>query len=462
MNCIKCGNLVQANEKFCNSCGEPASRPAAEENALRAVWLAAAALGLICIAGFFSVWQQDYTACILLFYFICGCALYLFVSGGLKFKIAAGCILISASFLLAYAVSMSRVMSSSFSYNPAAAFNSFFADRFFYYLFLSIIISVTGIAISLVPFDSRKNKLILAGLSGAFVYAAYANVRFLMLSAPLFVLLPERVLTLAHAAVILLSLCAVNMFCNMQSRKIITGAGHKIWFVLCVLFSSVNLIVQTAIEISNRRPIALRENSFVIFLLTAVGIMGYVKLCSSKRSGYMYILMSIGLIFFINFNINLSAVLRTLAQSSRLHPGALSSLGLSFTILINPFITGLLLLGPWKTIPEDTGISLNTVSGGDKIFSIVGLASSFIIFFTGALNIYGVSQTAIRELWVFFAFFIPGTIFLVIQFLYASACFGKNAGIGKGLSAAGRVCTIFSLMFVALICFGLIYTAVNA
>jgi len=423
-----------------------------EENPFRAVWLAVSALIIMCFASFFSTDIINQTAIALLFYFMSGCALYLVTRRGVKYKIYAGAILVIASlflnFYITYVFSLFR--------NIVVVFKPI---SFIFFINFSIIIFVTGIVFQII-FKTDYNKdnkkqILLLGLIGAGAFIIYAFIYGISTNHPrdafflngysnIISLIPNIIL----AAFLFLSIIAVYMICNIRSYKIQTTAGHKVWFSLCIIISTIVLIAQTVIEIMGmpKRPgYALIDNVFILFVLTSLGIIGYIKLLASKRTGYLIILMSIGFIFFTNLQIGIFQLIRPLPLG-KLNASAFGDIALSFTVLINPFITSMTLLNAWKTTPNELLREKPKVSAVFKIFSIAGLVISFAIFIISSLIIYGRFAFSSPDT-NFFPFVVIGAALATLQYFCVAACFNKVFKAPKGLLITGLVFTIISLLF---------------
>lgn len=476
MNCSKCGYLLRADAKFCRNCGEPVLSPAPnfwrqaeisampaalEANPFWAVWLAAAAMIIMLLTSFFSEWHVNQAACGLLFYFLAGCALYLMISGKTKHKIYAGGILLLASFLSAYISVMSRILMATAQYIPSRAVGLLFTDgRFVFCLIFSAIVFAIGVISPLIFKTDMKKRAFYTGLISAGALIAYIFIRNIILpNVDFFHAFVNTLLSLVNAAALFLSLIAVNMFCAVRSYRIQTGAGHKVWFSVCAVFSAVSLVAQNVIEIANRGKMPLRDNAFVLFVLISIGIFGYIQLLASKRSGYPVILMAIGLIFFANLQINVNSLLIPFLQRRQLNVLAFRDILFSLTVLVNPFITGMTLIGAWKLIPNEPPREKRRVSVVFKVFSIVGLVSAFVIFFTGALDTYGVFKFASHQAGIFMAFTAGGAAGAVLQVFCAAACFGKNAKAPKGLLVTGAVFAVIITIFAAGMTAGIIFGA---
>jgi len=299
--------------------------------------------------------------------------------------------------------------------------------------------------------ENNKTKILCSGLisAGALVVyvffkgEAYTLYRGILSYTLRVVLLGNVIPAVINSAVLFLSLIAVNMFCNLRSRKIQTGAGHKIWFSLCFASSTIVLISQNIIEMAGSGGAPLIANNFIFFVLTSIGIIGYIQLLASKRSGYPIILTAIGFIFFINFKINVSSFLMPLLQRGQLYTPALGDTALSFMSLINPFITGMTLISVWKIIPNEPPLE-KRVPVVFKIFSVIGLLTSLAMFFTGSLVIYGIYEFSARNIGIFVTFVVIGAALAVLQFFCAASCFGKNSKGSKGLLITGLVFAVVS------------------
>jgi len=263
-----------------------------------------------------------------------------------------------------------------------------------------------------------------------------------------------------NAAALFLSLIAVNMFCNLRSYKIRTGAGHKVWFFLCVLVSTISLVAQNIVEMVNREGLPLRDNAFILFFLTSIGIIGYIQLLASKRSGYLVILMAIGFIFFINFQIGVNSFLRPFLLRGQLYTPALGDIAFSLTVLINPFITSLTLINAWKIIPNEP-LREKKVPVIFKIFSIIGLLSSLALFCTGALITYGIFAFAARNIGIFITFVVIGAAFATLQSFCAASCFGRHSKGSKGLLITGLVFAVISTMMTTGAMIGIVSSLIN-
>ena len=479
MNCSQCGYLLRADAKFCRNCGEAVSNTAPawwlptkkpempaelEADPFLAVWLAATALALMLLTSFFSEWQVNQVACGLLFYFLSGCALYLMISGKIKHKIYAGGILLLASFLSAYISVMSRVMMATRQYIPSRVLSSLFTDgRFVFCLIFSAIVFAIGVVSPLIFKTDIKKRAFYTGLISAGALIAYIFIRNIILILPnsdfFYAFINTLLSSVVNAAALFLSLIAVNMFCTLRSYKIQTGAGRKAWFALCAVVSTVSLIAQNVIEIANRGKMPLRDNAFILFVLISAGIFGYIQLLASKRSGYPVILMAIGLIFFTNFQINVNSLLIPFLQRKQLNVLAFRDMLFSLTVLVNPFITSMTLIGVWKIIPSELPREKRRVPVAFKVFSVIGLVSSFAVFFTGALDTYGIFSFASHQARIFMAFTAGGAASATLQVFCAASCFGKNAKAPRGLLVTGAVFAVIITIFAAGMTAGIIFGA---
>jgi hypothetical protein len=207
--------------------------------------------------------------------------------------------------------------------------------------------------------------------------------------------------------------------------------------------------------------VPLKDNTFILFVFTSAAIVGYILLLASKRSGFLVILISIGLLFFNDILIGLNSLIRPFVRTGQLYTPALGGMGISLTMLINPFITGMTLIGAWKIVPNEPPHTKREVSGIFKVFYIVGLACSIGIFFVGALNIYGVFEFASRQIWVFLVFVVAGAAIAYLQGFCLADCFGKNSRAPAGLLITGAGFAIAASIMVLIMTGGLIVAAIG-
>jgi len=190
----------------------------------------------------------------------------------------------------------------------------------------------------------------------------------------------------------------------------------------------------------------LSARSPVFFVLTIIAIVGYIMLLASRRSGYFLIVLSITTIFFTCFKYGMNSLkLTELFLGGKYNPLGFGFMAESFIYLINPLVTGLILIGAWSTDPHELREEKAKIPVIYKISSILGSAIFLTLFVGGAASYYGFKSTREPGLFVFTV--VLGAVLAALQMFCLLACFRKDSKARKGLLITGLVFTAIATVF---------------
>ncbi|MDR0594460.1 MAG: zinc ribbon domain-containing protein, partial [Bifidobacteriaceae bacterium] len=138
----------------------------------------------------------------------------------------------------------------------------------------------------------------------------------------------------------------VAMVCWMPSRRLALGTGAKVWLWICLVATSAQYVAQLVVTEFAQDWQSLPPFQEVLLPLAAV--VAYVLLVRSRRVGYLVLLAAAGAM--------VAAPLATWFAGLAHSTDPVMRLGGLLGILpgvVNPLITGLVLMTAWKKVPPE-------------------------------------------------------------------------------------------------------------
>jgi hypothetical protein len=421
---------------------------------LRALILAGAAVLLIFIASFrvADLHSTSTTICFFLLILTEACALYLIVQDKPLYKIAAGTLFFVSPFFFANhtaqtvfaLIARQSYYAEDSGYQVFALFNNVALLHYLLpALLFSLIIGGTGFLLSfLIKEDSKTRRMLLAG-SGAAVFLVIQPLVYLVLNPGSYSLLLGFSSGILDALAFFLAFLLVGAICRIKSYDLKNSTGRKAWFWICTVFSSISLLVQSILAVSGSGD----SLGFLPTILVAIGVVGYILLIGSRRMGYIVIILAIGVLFFGELSAALVGVVNTLMGSNVSSMGdAALQVGLTLTMLVNPTITGLVLMGVWNQPPAAAPYQRPKVSVLFRVTAVCSLAFGFF----GAL---GFARGTFNLIWVPSggyeaptAFFTLSLICAIVGLFATLECFNPRARVRKPLLVTSVVTTVISFL----------------
>jgi hypothetical protein len=435
----------------------PIQGTALAANPLRAIILAGAVFITILFGAFFAAGRGAVESSYLyiLFLVLVACGSYLALQREALYKVAAGVLALVApltfSFVSTMVMASNYSMATTYTNVPGLSmfFDAFEPINFIIQLVTAILVIGTAFAVSLLIKSEPKKQTLLATLicSGAFLAVSFLLYVILFRGFnPIYFLLLGIISNIPDALALGLAILLVSLFCTMKSFTLKVGLGPRIWFIVCLFFTSLSYVVTTAMgyELSSSY---LQLPTLMLTILTSLGIVGYALLVGSKRTGYLLLLLGIGVLFFGQFNSNFSYLLQGFVYGAPSGNSASLGIGLvsSLSVLVNPTITSIVLLRAWKIVPDQVPYEKPRVALIFKIASIVAIVSGFILFFVGSVVFFGIG--GYREVSAFFFGTLLGGATCVVGLFAALACFRKQSRASKPLLIISLVLAAFALAF---------------
>lgn len=202
----------------------------------------------------------------------------------------------------------------------------------------------------------------------------------------------------------------IYMLCNPKGAALRTGTGTKVWFCICILFTSGSVVVSLVTETMGVASAAV----------AIVGVVGYILMLMSRRAGFPILLMAVLMSVVAGINAGLMTGRPSLAVS-------LSSL----VGLVNPFITWLVIRNAWQDVSVPSGYAVMPAQEVEKpavhvvfkIAAIVNIAVGSMLFLAAA---YVMLQLArfVMEPFVFGV--VLGGVLIGLGLVAAMQCFGSK------------------------------------
>jgi hypothetical protein len=259
-----------------------------------------------------------------------------------------------------------------------------------------------------------------------------------------------------YAVALGLSVKLTAMLCLFKSRRMTVGAGPKVWFWICLVFTSGATIAMAVLaeqSIAFGGAIVGWVPDYFVLPLYLTVVAGYILLVRSRRLGYVLVLLGTGVMLFGQF-----ADVVWVALSSGDASAALN-LATVVTGALNPTITGLILLAAWKTVPVEPAFAKRPVPVIFKIGAVSALVIGLLIFLILCTAAYAEINSGMKpsgQLVVAVA--LGGTISLVALFGLVS-CFDKRSKGSRGLLVTTLV---LGALPVAAVLIGLIVALVQS
>lgn len=501
MNCQNCGNLLTSGAAFCRQCGTPVahtSQPPQQpiyqqpvyhqpqqqapqqplytqpsytqpmaappvqvqgtplpENPLRVTFFAGGMIILMLLTALCGSGADEYTTSYLRALFVgsLACSVFLITKGDSANRIFS--LVIAGSAALIYSLSFQACVafSTTYSFNLFALFHG--SNILFLVQHLVVAAAVVGTAFGTTMVFKRnpKRATLLIGLISAGSYMLITA-----LAAVLFNAIPSLIYffttffsSFIMAAALFGTVMLASMISNFRSTELQISVGYKVWFSVCIFFSTISFITVALGGI-----VGTTFFSYVGFLssiLTIGGIVGYILLFFRKRIGFPLILISIGVMIAGDLSSGFSLVLQSLmAGNQNLVSYGFGLMATSLTSLVNPAITGIALYFAWKKIPAATAYQKPLVTQLQKIFAIAGTAVGGLLFIIGSFAFYNLLD--LREITDFILGVCSGAVVLIIGIAAFFACFRKESRVPKGLLMTNRVTAIVGFVFLLIVITG--------
>lgn len=249
-----------------------------------------------------------------------------------------------------------------------------------------------------------------------------------------------------------LAVVLVYLLCTMRSHRIGARAGHKAWFWLCIVANAI-LLLAVAIGRMTDSPY-FGYMGFAPTMLTLAFILGYVYLALSKRIGYLMIVLAAGISFFGSFDHAFSQALYSGGAVGGGWAGVWEAVIGNASSLINPLITGLVLLGIWRAVPPPAPAQPKpAVRVLNKAGAVVCIVGGALLFLLGSAN-YFLPFTMQYDGPPGIAF-VAGVLFgaaaVVVGIHATMACFRKEDTVPRGLLRASLVIAVIAVALLPLV-----------
>lgn len=259
----------------------------------------------------------------LLIYIFIGCAIFLLLQKGLKYKIFA-----SAAFLLSYILQLINMgyqtvngINLAYLLKNLAIVSNWTRPLILY----AIVVGLSVLFLFLIKGQNKTKAYITAWICGAGLFI-YQIILFI----PQLGRIPAQYAIYTIISYIIRIACLVfivyllNALVSLKTEKILLTTGAKVWLSICIGFTALMLILS----------LAAGPFYIVILILPLMGITGYILLLCKIRSGFLLSLFAVALT--VAISINLSIISRNAAYL------------VSIVGIINPTITWALIYNSWK------------------------------------------------------------------------------------------------------------------
>ena len=268
--------------------------------------------------------------------------IYLMLREDTRYKIISGAGLFLGAIIYAFATVYLQVYGRMMQAPPWGAImnDPVFAYYLKLYFTIAVAIGLCTFIIKAVYKASDKQQLMLAAWLSAMLmflikfFRAYAYI-FIYPDMPFIRRAGSLVGIIEDALFIVLFTLIIYQISTLKRKELITGTGPKIWFSVCILFTTISIIVGLVAQ-------SLGIASVIIAL---VGIAGYILLLMSRRQGFLILLAAVV--------INVAAGISTGMTGNQ--PSWLNVL-IALAGLINPLITWLVIRQAWVE-NQTTGIT---------------------------------------------------------------------------------------------------------
>jgi hypothetical protein len=414
---------------------------------MRAVALAGAAIAILLASlAFANVWTVTTPAPRLVFAIVLAAAAYLAQKPGLFYKATAG-IAAGAGALacfLGYVAAPGSFMSAGFYQSQVPLISRQTLGVLTQTLLVAAAVVLAGwFAAKLRPGDTRKQTTLAALFAGG-VFAVLTPLTTLALGLnPPFLRAGLAVQAgvagpLLTAVALGLAVKLVCLLCLLPSRAMTVGVGPKIWLWLCLAGGAsatfmAGVPAQQSFEQRGWWP------DFFQIVCCVVLTVGYLQLARSRRLGYVLVLIGSGTMVFAGVLQPVMAWVTTLASPPwswfvRLVMPAVPSL---LGGVLNPTITGLVLLRAWKTVPAEPPAMKRPVPAVFKACAIVTLTAGLAGFLVGS-GVFLIDP-AYQNLGGYLLFVLPWAATAVLGVYATVSCFDKRAKGSRPLLVTSAV-----------------------
>jgi hypothetical protein len=325
---------------------------------MRAIMLAGAlvvTMLLSCLAA--AIWENGASHTRILYLTVLACAAYLVQKDALFHKVAAGIAAAAAALVFAIGVSVLTVVQLRGTFNMADVFVGNFFRSFVGMLIVAAAVVAAGFLATLVVKGDTRRQTTKAALfcGGAYLVFNMITAVIVFRSSLSSAIIYSGIGVIPNAVALGLAIKLASLLCLAKGQRLQTGAGPKVWFVVCMIFSTLSVVVLFLLWQAN--PAIVDPPGFFAVLLSIAGIVGYVFLLCSRRTGYVLILIASGTLLFGNLSFNLGGILVGFEVGAGPQVLGEYTAGLfsSLLIALNPTITGLVLLRAWKAVPLSAG-----------------------------------------------------------------------------------------------------------
>jgi hypothetical protein len=406
---------------------------------LRALVLGGALLLMMVVGTVFLVDRGKYDSAYLslAFLLIAACGTYLMMQKDTRYKVTAIPLFVLAPVLYVLFSAMQTAYLSTLDYNPLALFTERYLLELLQALMLSALIAVASLVIP--QFAKRDKKAInnLVALGGCGVILVLGTIISMMVFRSMGIpSIAVRFLNgIPDAAFFFLAFKLVTMLCELKSYGICTGTGHKAWFGVCLVLSTVSLVVMSVGGVVG--SMYFMPAAYLFDLFTMLAILGYALLLGSKRMGYLLILIGTGFLFFGQFTAEYYAsTLALIGLQNYPLPEHLGALASSLVMVVNPAITGIVLFKAWKLAPVGQFSEKPKVAAVFKIAPFMGIVLGAVLYFAGAYAFY---DWHYPEVTGFIFGVLLGGATIILSLFMLLACFRKQSRVNTPLLIANTV-----------------------